>query len=370
MRRDLLAQARELVNGKIYPAYRGLEAFLQGQHSAADDRAGVWKLPNGEAYYRYLLKLHTTTDLGPEQLQALGLREVARLDGELREAFSQLGYGNVAPAEGFARLVRDPRQHYTNDAAGRKALLADCEAITAEMEGGLRKFMPTPMPGRVAIVATPKHQEATSPMALAVTPSLDGKRPATFVINLRNPAEFQKFSLRSLAYHEGLPGHLYQMSIAQSMKGLPTLRRLVPFNGHMEGWALYAERLAWEQGFQQDPCSNLGRLQQEQWRAARLVVDTGLHHYRWTREQAIAYLREKTGLPEAEAIIEVDRYIVSPGQACAYMVGMLKILELREEAKQAQGAAFDLKTFHRMVLDKGSLPLSLLEREIRGELRR
>jgi len=369
-RRELLAQARELVADKIYPAYRSLEAVLQRQQRTADDRAGVWRLPNGEAYYRYLLKLHTTTDLSPEQIHALGLREVARLDGELREAFSRIGYRNVTPAEGFARLARDPQQHYTDDEAGRKALLSDAGTITAEMEAGLRLFMPIPMPSRVAITPIPKHQEATSPMALASPGSLDGTRPATFFINLRNPGEFQKFALRTLAFHEGLPGHLYQGSFMQSLKDLPTVRSLIAFTAYDEGWALYVERLAWEQGFQKDPFSNLGRLQAEQWRAARLVVDTGLHHQRWSREQAIAYLLEKTGMPEAEVTIEVDRYIVWPGQACAYMVGMLKLLELREEVKKAQSSAFDLKAFHRMVLNKGSLPLWILEREVREELHR
>lgn len=369
-RQALLDQARSLVAGQVFPAYRKLRACLQHQQGLADDRAGVWKLPNGDAYYRHLLKVHTTTDLSPEQVHALGLREVARLEGEIREALAQVGLKGLAPAEGFARLDQDPRQHYPAGDEGRKAILADCRALVAEMEQRLSAFMPSPMSARLEVVRTPVHQEATDPIARAVPGALDGTRPPRFIVNLQSPEAVQRFILRTLSYHEALPGHLYQATILQASKDLPTVRRLVPFEGYSEGWALYTERLAWEQGFHASPYDNLGRLQGEQWRAARLVVDTGLHHGRWTREQAIAYLREKTGMPEAEAIIEVDRYIVWPGQACAYTVGMLKLLELREAVKQAQGAAFDLKVFHRMVLDKGAMPLSLLERTVREEAAR
>lgn len=369
-RQALLEQARNLVAGQVYPAYRTLRVFLQRQHGLADDRAGVWKLPNGDAYYRYLLKLHTTTDLSPEQAHALGLREVARLEGEIREALALVGLKGLSPAEGLARLAEDPRQHYPAGDEGRKAILEDCGTTLTRMEAGLSAFMPIPMPGKVLVMRAQPHQEAVGRGAWAVQGSLDGTRPGTFFLNLRSPETIQKFGLRTLCYHEGLPGHLYQFSTAQSLKHLPTVRRLVPFNAYSEGWASYTERLAWELGMVQDPWDNLGRLYMELATAVGLVVDTGLHHGRWSREEAMAYLMERGGLTEAQAARKVERYVIQPGQACAYMVGMLKLLELRSVVKQAQGADFDLKAFHRMVLDKGALPLWLLERAVREEAAR
>lgn len=366
-REELLRKARELVSGKIYPAYRSLQDLLQRQHAQADERAGVWKLPNGDAYYRYMLRRHTTTDLSPEQVHAIGLREVSRLEGELKEAFAKIGMGGIPLAQAFSRLDRDPAQHFAPGEAGGRTLMATCEAMVADMERHLTTVMPSPMSSQVVVTKAAKHQEATSPMAWASQGSLDGRKPPTFFINLRKPEAVQKFGLRSLTHHEALPGHLYQLTMAQRLKHLPTLRRVYPFNGYTEGWAVYTERLAWEQGLLRDPYDNLGRLQQEQWRAARLVVDTGIHHDRWSREQAVSYLREKTGLPEVEARIEVDRYIAAPGQACSYMIGMLKLLELRAGVQQARGDAFSLKDFHALVLSKGSMPLGILERTIRED---
>jgi uncharacterized protein (DUF885 family) len=189
---------------------------------------------------------------------------------------------------------------------------------------------------------------------------MDGSHPGIMWINLRDPDNVYRWGMRTLAYHEGLPGHIYQLTQAQRIKHLPTFRKAFVFNAYTEGWALYAERLAWEMGLE-DPLSNLGRLQALLWRAVRLVVDTGIHTRQWTREEAIAYMVEKTGLPERDVITEVERYIVMPGQACAYYLGYLKILALRQKAESMLGAAFDLKEFHNVILNHGSLPLSLLE---------
>jgi uncharacterized protein (DUF885 family) len=193
---------------------------------------------------------------------------------------------------------------------------------------------------------------------------MDGSRPGVFSINLRNTAEVARFGMRTLAIHEAIPGHHFQTTIQQELTGVPTFRKVLPFTAFSEGWALYSERLAWEIGLQDDPLDNLGRLQAEMFRAVRLVVDTGLHDKRWTREQAIAYMLEKTGMPETDVVAEIERYLVMPGQALAYKVGMNKILALREKAKEALGPKFRLSEFHDLVLTGGDLPLALLERRV------
>ena len=193
---------------------------------------------------------------------------------------------------------------------------------------------------------------------------MDGSRPGIFYMNLRSVDEVARFGMRTLAYHEAIPGHHFQTTIQQELTGVPTFRKILPFTAFSEGWGLYAERLAWEIGFQDEPLDNLGRLQAEMFRAVRLVVDTGMHDKRWTREQAIAYMREKTGMPETDVVAEIERYLVMPGQALAYKVGMNRILELREKAKAALGPKFDLRAFHDLVLGGGDLPLQLLERRV------
>jgi uncharacterized protein (DUF885 family) len=210
----------------------------------------------------------------------------------------------------------------------------------------------------------PVFKEKTAGGAYYNPPALNGTRPGIFQVNLRSVEEVPKFGMRTLAYHEGIPGHHFQMALAQEIDGLPTFRRVYRFTAFAEGWALYAERLAWEMGFHDDPYDNLGRLEAELFRAVRLVVDTGLHYRRWSREQAIAYMLEKTGKPESEVITEVERYMVQPGQACAYKVGMIKILEMRAKAQNELGDAFDIREFHDAVLRNGSLPLILLERVV------
>ena len=212
--------------------------------------------------------------------------------------------------------------------------------------------------------AIPEFAEKTAPGAYYKPGSFDGTRPGAFYANMRDTAETPKWAMRTLAYHEGIPGHHFQISIAQELKGVPFFRRVLPFTAYAEGWALYAERLAWELGFEKDSLDNLGRLRDEMMRAVRLVVDSGIHYKRWTREQAIQYMMENTGMAESDVTAEIERYFVAPGQALAYKAGMLKILELREKAKQALGPAFKLSEFHDQVLTRGSLPLALLERVI------
>jgi uncharacterized protein (DUF885 family) len=222
----------------------------------------------------------------------------------------------------------------------------------------------------VVVKRVPSFSEKTAPGAYYNAASIDHSRPAQFFVNLRNVEGIRRYRMRTLAYHEAVPGHHLQIAIAQDLKGLPFFRRVVPFTAFVEGWALYAERLAWEAGYQKNALDDLGRLRDEMFRAVRLVVDTGMHAKRWSREQAIQYMSENTGMPEAEVVVEIERYLVMPAQALAYKIGMLKILELRERAKLALGARFDLREFHDEVLRNGALPLALLEQVIDGWIAR
>ena len=230
-----------------------------------------------------------------------------------------------------------------------------------DIDAGLDDYFDLRPKQTVEVQRVPVFKEKTSSGAYYNPPSLGGGRPGIFYVNLRSVAEIPKFGMRTLAYHEAIPGHHFQMALAQEVTGLPTFRKVYPFTAYAEGWALYAEQLAWEIGFHKDPFNNLGRLQAELFRAVRLVVDTGLHYKRWSREKAIAYMIDKTGIPETEVVAEIERYLVHPGQACAYKVGMLKILQIREHVRTELGTDFDIKEFHDVLLKNGSVPLYLLE---------
>jgi uncharacterized protein (DUF885 family) len=208
----------------------------------------------------------------------------------------------------------------------------------------------------------PEFKEKTAPGAYYQQPSIDGSRPGMFFANLYDIKATPKYSMRTLAYHEGIPGHHFQIAIAMELEGMPLFRRMSPFTAYTEGWALYTERLAWDLGFQDDPFDNIGRLQAELFRAVRLVVDTGIHHKRWTRQEAIDYMVANTGMAQSDVVSEIERYIVMPGQATSYKVGMMKILELREKVKSSLGDKFDLRDFHDVILKNGAVPLDILTR--------
>jgi uncharacterized protein (DUF885 family) len=259
------------------------------------------------------------------------------------------------------QLAREPEQMYANTPEGKEAMIARYQAILDEVNANLGDaFNRRPKLG-VEVKPVPAFSEKTAPGAYYQGGAFDGSRPGVFYANLRDPGETPKFAMRTLAYHEGIPGHHFQITIAQELQGVPFFRRVLPFTAYSEGWALYAERLAWEMGFEKDPLDNLGRLRDEMMRAVRLVVDSGIHYKHWTREQAIAYMLDNTGMGEGDVTAEIERYFVNPGQALAYKAGMLKILALRENAKQQLGDKFDLKQFHNEVLVHGALPLTILE---------
>jgi uncharacterized protein (DUF885 family) len=262
------------------------------------------------------------------------------------------------------QLASNPEQKYPGTEEGKKAMLTQYQRILDEInEGVASAFEIRPKLG-VEVRQVPPESQEGAPGAYYMPGAFDGTRPGIFYANMRTPGETPKFAMRTVAYHEGIPGHHFQIQIAQELQGVPFFRKVIPFTAYQEGWALYAERLASELGFQKTPMDNLGRLRDEMLRATRLVVDTGIHYKHWTREQAITYMMDHTGMAEGDVIAEVERYFVDPGQALAYQVGMLKILALREQAREELGVKFDLKQFHNEVLSHGALPLTVLERLI------
>jgi uncharacterized protein (DUF885 family) len=343
----------------VLPVYEALEDDLEDLMDLATDEEGVWRLPDGEAYYAFLLRQHTTTDLTPEAVHDLGLDEVERLTEEMRVVLREMGLPTGQPVQQLQALMADPQYHYAGEAA-REAIMRDYQAILDEVNERLPAIFSHGPLDRIVVRRLPAYKEPDSPIAYAQAPAMDGRRPGTLWLNLRDPDNVYRWGMRTLAYHEGIPGHIYQMAQAQKVKGLPTFRRHYFFNAYIEGWALYAERLGWELN-PADPASNLGRLQALLWRAARLVVDTGIHVKMWTKQEAIDYMVATTGLPERDVVTEVERYIVMPGQACAYYIGYLRLLALRQKAESTLGADFDLKDFHDVIINNGGLPLDLLE---------
>lgn len=363
-RNDLLNAVATSIDDKVYPAYRDLIAYFKALQPKAQGNFGVWHLPDGDAFYAYAVREHTTTDMTPEQVHQLGLTEVARISKQMDEILQAQGLTEGSIGARVQQLAHAPGATYPNTPAGKQAMLARYQEILDEVNKGLGSAFDVRPKLGVEVKRVPEFSEKTAPGAYYEAGSFDGSRPGVFYANLRDTAETPKWAMRTLAYHEGIPGHHFQITIAQELKGVPFFRRVLPFTAYAEGWALYAERLAWELGFEKDPLDNLGRLRDEMMRAVRLVVDSGIHYKRWTREQAIAYMMENTGMAESDVTAEVERYFVNPGQALAYKAGMLKILELREKAKLALGEKFNLGQFHDQVLTHGSLPLALLERVI------
>lgn len=371
-RQDLNTRCTLALNQVVLPAYQRLIAFFEAQLPRATTDDGVWKLPDGEAYYAYRLRNQTTTSLTPQQVHEIGLSEVARIETEMAAiltAQNELQAGET-PAQAMSRLARDPRFLYPNTDAGRQQAIAEYTRMIGEQLERSRGVIGLVPKAPIEVQRVPEFREKTAPGAYYSLPALDGTRPGVFYANLRDMAEVPTFGMRTLAIHEGVPGHHFQIALAQEQAAGPTFRRVLPFTAYMEGWALYAEWLGTELGlYQNDPYGNLGRLQAEMFRAVRLVVDTGIHAKRWPREQAIAYMQGKTGMPEASVVSEIERYIVDPGQACAYKLGMLSIRAARDRAQQALGPRFDAeaqKSFHDVVLGGGALPLDILQEQVDG----
>lgn len=365
-KQTILDQAADIINNQVYPAYEKLKKYFVQLLDVAQENNGVWALPDGDAYYRHMLKQQTTTDFTPEQIHQLGLEEVKKIHDQMRSLLAQEGIADDAKSVGalMQELAKDQRFYYPNTAEGRELCLKNYEAILERVRKELMHLFDLKPQTGVAIKRVPIHEEASAPGAFYFQPSLDGSRPGIFFANLRDMSELPTYGMETLTVHEAEPGHHFQLGLQNEME-MPIFRKITEdFNAYAEGWALYTEKLAYEHNFYSSSFTKLGHLQDELMRAARLVLDTGIHHKRWTREQAIAYMKEVTGYNHNSVVTEIERYFVLPGQACSYKIGQLKILELRKRAQESLGDAFNIKEFHNAVLRVGMVPLSVLEEVI------
>lgn len=357
------ARAARLVEDAVYPAYEHLAAQVDLTLQQTNDDAGVWRLGDeGEAFYQLALTSYGAGSKSGDEVHEIGLSEVARITDEMDALLNSIGLSEGSVAARMEKLAERPDNIFPNTDEGREALLAslraDVDAVMATSGSWFGRLPDT----KVEVRRIPAHEQDSSPGGYYTGPSLDGARPGIYWINLKNTADNPKHSLKSLTYHEAVPGHHFQTDYLRSIPNMPLLRNMLGYSEYAEGWGLYAEYLAKEMGmYEGDPTGDLGRLQAELFRAARLVVDTGLHSKRWTREQAIDYMVGVTGETRDQITREVERYAVVPGQACAYKLGMLKILDLRKKAEASLGPEFDIREFHDTVLSIGDAPLPVLE---------
>lgn len=359
------AQAKDAIRQSVVPAYQQLATALTELRQQATEDAGIWKLPDGDRFYRFLLQEHTTTTLSPEEIHQLGLTEVARIQQQMQQLLRAQGIETTDAAQAMRQLATDPKFLFEDSDKGREQILAGYRKILTDADALLAPAFNLRPKAAIDVRRVPEFSEKTAEVGYYGPPAMDGSRPGLLFANLYNIKATPTFAMKTLAVHEGIPGHHFQMAIQQELPGLPTFRNVLPFTVFSEGWALYSERLMAELGFyHNDPYADLGRLQAELFRAVRLVVDTGIHYKRWSRAQAIQYMAANTGKVDSDVEAEVERYIVNPAQACSYKVGELKILALRDKAKQALGKRFNLAAFHDVVLKNGALPLSLLEQQV------
>jgi uncharacterized protein (DUF885 family) len=359
-----ISRAETIVRDEVMPAYQRQMAALRAVRPRAVHDAGIWRLPQGAEMYAASLRSRTTTTMSPDEIHNMGLELIAQFHGEMDAILRSQGMTRGSVAQRVQRLSRRPDQLYPNTDAGRAQILADLNAQTRAIEAMMPRAFNTLARAQLEIRRVPPTTEAGAPGGYYQRAALDGSRPGAYYINLRNTHEWPKFTLPTLNYHEGVPGHHWQISIQQESGSIPFIRSaMLGFSAFSEGWGLYAEQLADELGaYADDPLGRLGYLQSATFRASRLVVDTGMHHKRWSREQAIQSMMEATGDQESSITTEIERYCVWPGQACSYMVGRQAINRMRRAAQQQLGAWFDLKNFHDTMLANGAVPLSVLER--------
>lgn len=358
--KTLKNEVLEALKVNVYPAYHKLETFLENYLTALSEESGVWALPDGDAYYRHMLKTCTTLTICPEEVHELGLQEVARIEEEILNIVRnmEISTENLSTGMLFQMFSEDKNSYFPNNEEGRRLCIQKFDEILERSRALLGPFFSLKPAYRVEIIRMSPSEEIGGPSAYYRSPGKNG-RPGTFVVNLSNMDHLPKFTMETLAIHEGEPGHHFQRAIEVDLDIHP-LRKYYYNPAYAEGWALYAEKFAYEYGFFSSILDKIGHLQDEIWRAARLVVDTGIHAKRWSKSQAINYMCQVVGKPYEEMVAEVERYFVLPGQACSYKIGQLKILELRKEAMESLQDEFDIKTFHETIIKNGALPLSLL----------
>jgi uncharacterized protein (DUF885 family) len=356
---QIIADGIAAWRGGAAPAYRRLRAEMVRQQAIAGTDDGIWRFPEGEAYYNALLASYTTTDLTADQIHDIGLRETKRIHDEMRAIMQKVGYTGSLQ-EFFEHTRTDPKYY----AKSREEYLGKVDAVMTAMTAKLPEFFATLPKDPLQVKPVEAFRERSAGKAFYSRPAPDGSRPGIYYVNLYNLKDMSLNELEALAYHEGVPGHHLQLSVQTGLGDMPPFRRFGGVTAYSEGWGLYTEELGKDMGFYTDPYADFGRLQMELWRAGRLVVDTGIHKKRWTREQAIQWLKDNTPNPEGDIEKGIERYIVYPGQATAYMIGKLKIMELREKSRTELGDRFDIKAFHDVVLKSGPVPLDILEENV------
>ena len=360
---QLVDEAAQLVATEVIPGYQAMISLFESMLPEATHDAGIWRLPDGDAIYATKLQSNTTTQYSPDEIHATGLAEVDRIEGEMLDILDSQGIAGGSFAERVRIVMEDPAHQFPNTDEGRADMIAYLEDFDRRVMAIAADYFITIPPQPLEIVRVPEYSQDSSPGGYYNGPALDGSRPGRFYINQKQTADNPRWTLPTLMIHEGSPGHHFQISTSQLIEGVPLLRRLSPFSAFSEGWALYSERIAkTDMGlYDNDPLGDLGRLQAEMFRAVRLVVDTGMHAKRWSREQAIEYMITKTGMTTEEVTREIERYVVWPGQATAYKTGQLALLAMREEAELKLGERFDLREFHEAVLMNGAMPLDILK---------
>ncbi|GHB66384.1 hypothetical protein GCM10008107_14470 [Psychrosphaera saromensis] len=357
---QLLADAKKALIKSVKPGYESLVMTLKKLEAKADDRDGAWKFPEGEAFYNNALKNTTTTNMTADEIHNVGLSEVARIHDEMRTIMKKVKFeGDLQ--EFFQFMRTDKRFYYPETAKGKERYLSEAVALIENMKSRLDELFIVKPKADLIVKAVESFREKSAGKAFYQQPAPDGSRPGTYYANLYRMSDMPTYQMEALAYHEGIPGHHMQIAIAQELEGIPKFRKFGGYTAYVEGWGLYSEMIPKEIGLYEDPYSDFGRLSMELWRACRLVVDTGIHAKKWTRQEGIDYYVTNTPNPKPDAVKMVERHVVMPSQATAYKIGMLKIVQLREAAKAKLGDKFSLPEFHDVVLKDGAVPLSTLE---------
>ncbi|HRH01784.1 MAG TPA: DUF885 domain-containing protein [Bacteroidia bacterium] len=357
----LLSEAAEAMNKSMRPAYEKFIAYFTELEKKATDDDGAWKFPEGDAYYAAALKATTTTNLTADEIHEIGLKEVARIHAEMHAIMKKVNFKNDNLLEFFDFTRNDKQFYFTNDAKGKEGYRVKAVKIIEDMKAQLDALFITKPMADIVVKPVEAFREKSAAGAFYEEPAIDGTRPGTYYINLYNMNDQVTTQMEALAYHEGIPGHHMQIAISQELKNVPKFRRLGGGNvAYVEGWALYSELVPKELGFYSDPYSDFGRLSMEVFRAARLVVDTGIHSKKWTRKKALQYFHDNTPNPEGDIRKEIERYIVWPSQATGYKIGMMKIMELRKLAQEKLGTKFDIREFHDVILTSGPVPMNVL----------